>query len=245
MKTQKAFKKDGKPDTRCGHTFLYKGFMKCAECGCAITSEIKKNKWIYYHCTGNSPQPCSQKKEYIKQEEIDLQVDEAIKRVVIDEKLADYINSLLEESYKDMQIDTQNKYNYLTTEIKKINTRKDKLLDMYMDGDIEKEVWTKKNQEIEEQKALLENQLKSMKQSKEKLIDNGKNIIECSKQAYNLYKNQSTEEKRKLLEVMFEKITIKDRKIEYTYKKPFCYFAKCNLEDADEIVEYIKSCVNF
>ena len=165
LKAQKAFKKDGKPDTRCGHTFLYKGMIKCAECGCAITSEIKKNKWIYYHCTGNSPHPCSQKKQYIKQEEIDLQIDKAIQKVVIDERLADYINLLLEESYKEMQIDTQNKHDYLVTEIKKSNTRKDKLLDMYMDGDIKKEVWAKKTQEIEEQIQLLESQLKSMNQT--------------------------------------------------------------------------------
>ena len=244
QKAQRAFKKDGKPDTRCGHTFLYKGMMKCAECGCAITSEIKKNKWIYYHCTGNSPQPCSQKKQYIKQEEIDLQVDEAIKRVVIDEKLADYINSLLEESYKDMQIDTQDKHDYYVTEIKKMNTRKDKLLDMYMDGDISKDVWAKKTQEIDTQKALLENQLKSMKQSSEQFIDNGKNIIECSRQAYNLYKQQTVEEKRRLLNVMFDSITVENRTVKYTYKKPFCYFAKCDLNNVDDVVEYIKNNIN-
>ena len=37
-----------------------------------------------------------------------------------------------------------------------------------------------------------------------------------------------------------EQIKLKGRNIEYTYKKPFCYFAKCNLENIDEIVNYIK-----
>jgi len=244
MKAQKAFKKDGKPDTMCGHNFLYKGIMKCAECGCAITSEIKKGKWIYYHCTGNSQQPCLQKKQYIKQEEIDLQIDKAIQRVVIDDKLADYINALLEENYKDMQVNTKDKHDYFVTEIKKLNTRKDKLLDIYMDGEIAKEVWTRKTQEIETQTQMLENKLKSMKLSNEHFIDVGKNIIEYSKQAYNMYKKQDIEEKRKLLKIMFESIIIKDRKIKYTYRKPFCYFAQCNLEDVDGIVEYIKSNIN-
>ena len=31
--------------------------------------------------------------------------------IIIDEKLADYINILLEESYKEMQIDTKEKQN--------------------------------------------------------------------------------------------------------------------------------------
>lgn len=241
QKAQRAFKKDGKPDSRCGHTFLYKGMMKCAECGCAITSEIKKNKWIYYHCTGNSPQPCSQKKQYIKQEEIDLQIDEAIKSVVIDDRLADYINSLLEESYKDMQINTKEKYDYLQAEIKRLNTRKDKYLEMHVDGDISKDVWIKKTQEVDTQLQLFDSQLKAMQLSNAQFIDEGKNIIECSKQAYNLYKQQTAEEKRRLLNVMFDSITVENRTIKYTYKKPFCYFAKCNLADVDEIVDFIKN----
>lgn len=240
LKVQKAFKKDGKPDTRCGHNFLYKGIMKCSECGCAITSEIKKNKWIYYHCTGNSQQPCSQKKQYIKQEEIDLQIDEAIQKVVIDERLADYVNELLKESYNEMQLDTQEKHDYLTTEIKKSKNRKDKLLDMYMDGDIAKEVWTSKTNEIDKQILLLENQLNSMKLSNEEFINKGKNIIEYSKQAYNLYKKQDTEEKRKLLNILFENIVLENRVVKYTYRKPFCYFAQCDINNADEILEFIK-----
>lgn len=50
-RVQLAFKKDNKPNTKQTHNFLHKGMMKCAEFGCAITSEIKKNKFIYYHCT--------------------------------------------------------------------------------------------------------------------------------------------------------------------------------------------------
>ncbi|MBQ8847531.1 MAG: hypothetical protein IJ003_01135 [Candidatus Gastranaerophilales bacterium] len=81
---------------------------------------------------------------YIFQEEFDKQIDEAIQKVVIDEKLSGYINTLLEESYKEMQIDTKEKQDYFLEEMKKAETRKDKLLDMYMDGDLSKEVWVQK-----------------------------------------------------------------------------------------------------
>lgn len=239
MKVQRAFKKDGKPDTRCGHEFLYKGMLTCAECGCAITSEIKKGKHIYYHCTGNA-KPCSQKKEYIRQEEFDKQIDEAIQKVVIDERLSDYINTLLEESYKEMQIDTKEKQDYFLEEMKKAETRKDKLLDMYMDGDLSKEVWVQKTQSCEKAINTYKSQLEVMKLNNNQFINEGTNIIECSRQAYKMYKQQTTAEKRRLLDVMFEKMTVKNRIINYTYKKPFCYFAQCDTSNADEIVEFIK-----
>lgn len=240
VKTQKAFKKDGKPDTRCGHNFLYKGMLVCAECGCAITSEIKKGRLIYYHCTGNA-KPCSQRKEYIRQEDFDEQIDAAIKRVVIDEKLADYINVLLEDSYKEMQLDTKEKHDYLVEEIKKAETRKDKLLDMYVDGDLDKQLWTQKTQECEYSIKMYNSRLETMKQVDSKFINEGTNIINLSKQTYNLYKQQTIEEKRRLLDVIFEKMTVKDRVINYTYKPPFSYFAKCDLDDVNGIVEYLKS----
>lgn len=240
MKVQKAFKKDGKPDTRNGHRFLYKGLLKCEECGCAITSEIKKDKWIYYHCTGNSKTQCSQKKNYIKQEELDLQIDEAIKRVVIDDELADYINAILEDSYKEMQLNTKEKYNYITAEIKRAQSRKDKLLEIYMEGDIQKDVWTKKTIYIDTQLKQLEKQLEIINLSGKQFINEGTNIIEVAKQTYNLYKQQTTEEKRRLLNIIFENITVKDRVIHYTYRKPFCYFAQCDLNDLNGIESYIK-----
>ena len=80
-----------------------------------------------------------------------------------------------------------------------------------------------------------------MKISNEEFINKGKNIIEYSKQAYNLYKNQDIEEKRKLLDILFENITLENRLVKYTYRKPFCYFAQCDFSNIDELVDYIKN----
>ena len=39
---------------------------------------------------------------------------------------------------------------------------------------------------------------------------------------------------------MFESITVENRKVKYVYKKPFCYFAQCDMNNADEFVKFIK-----
>ena len=49
---------------------------------------------------------------------------------------------------------------------------------------------------------------------------------------------------RQLLDVMFESITVENRKVKYTYKKPFCYFAKCDLDNVDGVIDYIKNNIN-
>ena len=35
------------------HDFLFSGLIECGHCGCAMVAEIKKGKYIYYHCTGS------------------------------------------------------------------------------------------------------------------------------------------------------------------------------------------------
>jgi DNA invertase Pin-like site-specific DNA recombinase len=35
------------------HDFAYTGLVRCGHCGCLFVGELKKGKYIYYHCTGN------------------------------------------------------------------------------------------------------------------------------------------------------------------------------------------------
>jgi site-specific DNA recombinase len=41
-----------KPYKYAGLNYTYRGMIQCADCGCTITPEKKKGKYIYYHCTG-------------------------------------------------------------------------------------------------------------------------------------------------------------------------------------------------
>ncbi len=69
-KVQKAFKRMNKPEYK-SKEFLFSGLISCAECGCSIVSEIKKGKYIYYHCTwGKGKDKCTQRK-YISQAKIE------------------------------------------------------------------------------------------------------------------------------------------------------------------------------
>jgi hypothetical protein len=33
------------------HEFAFSGLLRCGHCGCALVGEIKKKRYIYYHCT--------------------------------------------------------------------------------------------------------------------------------------------------------------------------------------------------
>ncbi len=225
LKAQNAFKKDNKPKTQQDHLFKYSGLLKCGVCGRGVTCEIKHNKFIYYHCTGNYGK-CPNKSIYLREEKIDEQIDEAIKNVVIDESIANYLNSILETSYKELNIMTKEKHDYLKTEIKQIQSRQDKLLDMHLLGDINKEVWEEKNSQYEKQKDRLQSQINAYKTVDGKFLNEGKKIIELAKHTYSLYSKQNLEEQRKLLKIIFSNFTLNGEKVSYEYNTPYSFFAK-------------------
>lgn len=107
--TQKAFRKDNKPKYIQAHDFLFTGMVKCAHCGCVISGEIKKGKYIYYSCTSGKGE-CEQQHIYIKEEKLEAQIIEAISKIKITDKHKTWITTALTDSFKDEQRYTKERF---------------------------------------------------------------------------------------------------------------------------------------
>ena len=49
------------------YNWAFQGLMFCGHCGCALVAEIKKKRYVYYHCTGNKGK-CPEK--WVREEEV-------------------------------------------------------------------------------------------------------------------------------------------------------------------------------
>ena len=56
-----------KPSKQTSKPFIFKGLVTCKNCGCLMTPEIHKGRFIYYSCT-NAKKIC--KKEYIPEKRL-------------------------------------------------------------------------------------------------------------------------------------------------------------------------------
>lgn len=220
---QRAFKKDNKPLYRNDHDFAFAGLLKCAECGCAITAEIKKGKYVYYHCTGHD-KSCSQKKIYIREEELEKQFDRAIQAVTLDDKHIEYIKTGLKESLADKIKFSEERITSLQSQHKKIKIRLDNLYVDKLDGIVDNDFWLEKKQEWTNQLEEIENLLQAFHNADKKYYDEGVQILELLKDAYNKYLKQTNHEKRKMLKYLLSNWTINNKKVSYDYNLPFAYF---------------------
>ena len=75
--------------------------FKCAKCCSAVVGELKKGKYIYYHCADKT-KACPNKGVYIKQEEIDSVFERGIKGIALTPEHKAAVITALKESYADM-----------------------------------------------------------------------------------------------------------------------------------------------
>ncbi len=116
--------------------FLFTGLIKCAVCGCSLVGEIKKKKYIYYHCTGRRGGDCK-KRTYLKEkhaEEIFLNV---LKRLQLSDEGMEIVQEQVREQVKRQTEINADRIQEVQKRINLINARLNKMFDMFLDGELE------------------------------------------------------------------------------------------------------------
>lgn len=110
----------------------------------------------------------------------------------------------------------------LHSSLTKAAGRLDKLINMYIDGDIEKEIYESKKAELELSKAQLEEKIKAHSTADNSFNDLISELIEIIKNFANIF-NFSTniELKRNLLKLVFRTLEIKEGNLGYALSFPF------------------------
>jgi len=208
-KVQEVLKQRGRPRHKSiiePQTFC--GLLRCGTCGMMITGEyrVKKQKngnvhdYIYYHCTKKSkmmkcPEPC------IRQEELDKQISSLLQKVSL---RPDWAEKLLEMLENDKTKSAQSVSTFVQeseNKIKVINIKLQRLLDGYLEQDIEREIYrTEKAKLLSEKKSLEEQNIKlEQKQNDwlepmEKWINYAQNIEKIARDSNLLEKKVATKE---------------------------------------------------
>jgi len=80
------------------HAFM--GLLTCARCGCQLTAETKKGRYVYYHCTGYRGR-CGN--SYIRQEELAVRLGAVVEHIQIPTELADWLAESLRKNHNAME----------------------------------------------------------------------------------------------------------------------------------------------
>ena len=169
QKVQERLKEIGRPRKR-GHNFAFTGFIKCGECGAAVTGEehIKNYpttrgevKYVYYRCT-KKIKPCSQK--YISEPKLEEQMRDIIRPCGLHEGWKPYFEKWMA---RDEELEKQNcegTLSRLGLELQELDAKLNRLLDAYLDQVLEPQVYQTKKNELFEKKLEIQEKISVVKE---------------------------------------------------------------------------------
>ena len=206
--------------------FHYKNKRRCLKC----KTPIKKMKkplylhYIYYHCTRNRF-GCSQGS--VKHEYLQRVFEKAIEKVSLSEELSPIFREELKVGLKQEQKIRDVSLQNLNRQLGKLQPKQDRLLELYIDQKIKKVLFDKKNEQYEQEKQKLELEIEKYKNLDKKWFKRAILYLELSQKAKELFNKASDKRKSELLNFVFQNLTLKNKKIDFTYKKPFDILVKC------------------
>ena len=174
---------------------IFRGLLHCAECGCAITSEIQKGHQ-YYRCIKKRG-VCSQ--GYVREEVLAEQITDVLQKVSLPSLWAD---NMLAKIESEREHDAQNGVAFaqnLKQEIEDLDKRLDKLLDTHLDGLIPKVEYAEKKQKILNHKIDVSEKLKDFEQKGNHRREPMRLFILDSKQAIIIASEENLEDKKNFL----------------------------------------------
>jgi len=146
---QKVLKDRAKPrKSKKSHNFPFVGLLKCGECGAAITAQLAHGNgdtYRYYHCSKRLG-PCSQK--YLREDLLVAQLKNEASKVALCKGWAQKMLTQVDIWEKECAQSSQTFAQNLTFKIKNIDTKLDKLVNAFLDGDIDREVYLAKKEAL-------------------------------------------------------------------------------------------------
>src|SRR3990167_4013478 len=169
---QEILKRKAKPrKSKQRHNFPFTGLLTCGQCGSAITAQFAHGNggtYRYYRCTKKKGN-CVQK--YLREDLLVSQLKARLQSVALCDEWTEKMLKQVEVWEKEQVRSSQTFVQNLETEQSEVSAKLDKLVSTYIDGDVPKESYLAKKEELMMRKLALTNQ-------KEGFGRTGKNWIE-------------------------------------------------------------------
>lgn len=215
--------------------FVFRGTVYCKDCGCLITPEVKEkhqkngniHQYKYYHCT-NSKKEHRGKVHWVREEEMNSQVANILKGLVIPDEQVEWLKSSLRDSHEGKKEYIESKQSLFESEIRKYGKRLEVLYEDKLDGSITREQYQELSEKYSKKQKEFERKLANLLDTNKDYYDTACDILDLASRAYELYLGSELDEKREILNLLFQDLYLKDEKLVYKLNKPFDSILVCN-----------------
>ena len=211
---------DGRRTKRRGleQNFAFSGLINCGHCGCALVAEIKKQRYVYYHCTGFKGK-CGE--PYVREEVLEAQFSQHLSRLRIDHEVFDWIVRALRESCTEEKREHGEAIARLQAEWERLQKRVDAMYIDKLDGRVDDSFYRRMRLQWREEQERCERDIERHRTADDSYMDQGGQILALAQNALRLFGAQPAGEKRRLLNFVLSNSRWQHGELAVEFKEPF------------------------
>lgn len=205
----------------------YKGLIKCANCGCAITAETKQKHYkrtnrsaiyVYYHCTrrrGRCNEPG------LTEKELEEMIYAKISQISIDKEVWSLGIKLLKAKNAVEFENLRTVKSYFEKDIIKLETSMERLLQMRLDEEITADEYAAQKKLIVDKKMVLKERIADREHTSANWLELCEKFFETAYYAREIMDSQNIDQKRELVRSVGYNLFLKDKNLQFSFKKPY------------------------
>jgi DNA invertase Pin-like site-specific DNA recombinase len=219
-KVQEILRFRSRPSYDKKHYFVFRGFIRCAECGSQITAEIQKGHH-YYHCC-KKRDPCSQSSVFLREENLAQQIKEAIAKIALNDKEYNWMISELER--ERALLVAEKVHNRISGEMKaqEVEDQLKRLLGMSLKGIITDEEYKEKKAELLNRKF----DISEKGDSNGDWLEHLKNFLTLAHQASYIAAEANPDAQRDFLQKIVSNLKLYNKTLIISYSSDFKFMAE-------------------
>ena len=207
--------------------FAYAGLLTCGHCGCAMSAQVQKERYVYYHCTGfrgNCGEP------YVREEKLSEAFSAVLARLTIPGPFMEWLREALRRSHADERAFHEQSVERLEKECAKLQRRIDQAYLDKLDGVIDVDFFERHAGAWRDQQRRLRQTILRHEDANQSYIEEGIMLLELASEAHGLFENQPAEQRRRLLNYVLSNSSWAGGELTTEWRQPFDIIAEMAAE---------------
>jgi site-specific DNA recombinase len=212
------------------HDFTFSRLIECAQCGCAVVGEIKKQRYVYYHCTGYADKcqgnSASCRRKHVREEALEAQFTELLGRLKFDDEVFEWVREALNARHADERREHEEAIKRHQAGHKRLDERIHAMYVDKLDGLVDAAFFERMSNQWREEQDRCLREIERLQAADRCYMDEGVQLLELARNAQRLFAKQEPREKRRLLNFLLSNCTWEDGEVIATFRQPFDLLAQ-------------------
>jgi len=198
------------------------GLIRCGHCGCSLVGEVKKGRYVYYHCTGYRGK-CGE--PYTREETLEQQLAAGLRGLVLPPAVLQWLQSELLESDQAERVARTQALRRQQMELERMQARMNVLYEDRLEGRIDAAMYDQKAAEVRERQEQIRRTVREGEGAELGPVCEAVDLMALTDKAAELFLIQPRRDQRKLLKVVLQEATSKGGGLRMSIREPFFQFA--------------------